>query len=285
MKILVTGAAGYIGKKLVEKLISENHKVIAHDIIPTGFNNEIIHDLTKKCDFLPEVDIVIHLAAHKSVPESIEKPTKYLENISMTLNLVQHYHDTHIIFSSTAAVYKEGSKAITENGILEPQSPYGHGKLACENIIRHNPKHTILRYFNVIGDYPGAKKGTNILDILQDCSLNNKTFSITGTDFNTKDGTGVRDYIDLNDIIEAHLKVFKPIYGTFNVGNEKGVSVKELVEIYKETYPELKVENAKRRQGDIGYSVADTKLFHEKSGWKPKISIKESVNGYINLKK
>ena len=122
------------------------------------------------------------------------------------------------------------------------------------------------------------------LDILSSCRDEGKTFYISGYDFDTTDGTGIRDYIDLNDVVEAHIKCLKKVYGIYNIGSGKGISVKEMIEAYTNKF-KLNYEYTNRRKGDVAISVANCEKFEDKTGWKPKIRFEESLESYINIKK
>ena len=225
MKILVTGGAGYIGSVAVKTLIEKGHEVSVVDNLSKG-KKELVSekakffqkDLTDNLDevFNEPYDAVIHFAAYKAVEESMNDAVKYSDNISGTINLLNYMVKNKVkkmIFSSTAAVYGDFDEPLTEDCETNPVNFYGFSKLKCEEIIGwynkiHGIEYTNLRYFNVAGDVlgyvdPDAK---NVFPIIMEV-INGKRdrFCIFGDDYNTPDGTCLRDYIHIQDLVDAHV--------------------------------------------------------------------------------
>jgi UDP-glucose 4-epimerase len=253
MRILVTGGAGYIGSACVHKLIKK-HEVVVVDNLSKG-KKEFVDPKAEfyKLDladrgalqkaFSKKIDAVIHFAAYKAVEESMEDAVKYSDNITGTINLLDMMVKKgvrKIIFSSSAAVYGMPKKEIVdEDAETKPINYYGYTKLACEQIIGwysniHAIEHVNLRYFNVAGDSglgyvdPDAK---NIVPILMEVlSGKRKKLTVFGNDYKTRDGTCIRDYIDVNDLVDAHILALD-VEGShvINLGTSKGSSVLELI--------------------------------------------------------
>lgn len=273
MKILVTGGAGYIGSHIVDLLIKERKEVIIVDDLSTGNrinkNAVFIH-----CDITTnqlneifenyDIDLVIHCAAKLDITESIEKPMKYYENnVLGTINLIKcmkRYGVRKIIFSSTACLYKDG--IAKESDEVKGHNPYAKSKLMCEDIIKDSGlKYVIFRYFNVAGN---DKKGIMLIQRIKQ----GENIIIYGNDYDTKDGTCIRDYIHIEDIALAHIKAIDYLktndMGLFNLGTGTGNTIKEICDMAN-----IKYTIGKRRESDIMVSVADITLAKEKLGWKP----------------
>ncbi len=304
MNILVTGGAGYIGSACAAELVKTNHKVIVVDNLSCGGQKY----LDKKAKFYPldlvdeanleevfkdnKIDTVIHFAAYKSVEESMENAIKYSDNIKGTINLLSmmvKYKVPKIIFSSSAAVYgmpKEGR--VDEKTPENPINYYGYTKLACEKIIdwyakAHKISYVCLRYFNVAGDAGLRyvdKNAKNIFPILMEViSGKRDKLTIFGTDYDTTDGTCVRDYIDLNDLVDAHLLALDAEgCHTINLGSSNGVSVKELIEATEQvTKKKIPCEAGPRRKGDPPLLIASNAKAKDVLRWEPKRSIREMI--------
>ena len=310
MKILVTGGAGYIGSACVDALCDAGHLVVVFDDLSTGqidkINSQAIliqGTLTDRraIEFVCgqyDFEVVIHFAAKKAVGESQINPGLYYEtNVSGTLNLLQtmvKYQIPKIIFSSTAAVYKNpsGTELLTEQSPLEPGSVYGQTKKMVEDMITAFTNaglissYTILRYFNVAGD-AGLKfkenRPMNIFPIIGTQLQANLPIQIFGTDYETVDGTCVRDYIHLRDLVDAHLLALKVNEaGIYNLGTGKGYSVKELLDSFNRiSSKKIMYELAARRSGDLPFLVADATLAKEKLGWEPKHSMSNIIEDTI----
>ena len=307
---LITGGAGYIGTALTKRLIDEGAQVTVFDNLETGqsklvdirarfFKGDVrnLADLECICSG-NDFDTVIHLAALKSVGESEKAPANFMTvNVSGTLNVLEVMRNqkiSNLVFSSTAAVYAEKASGIyDEDCALSPLSIYGSTKLICEELIRqyqrlgHISHSTIFRYFNLAGDsglefYDAYAQ--NIFPVIARTYLAGREFSIFGDNYPTPDGTGVRDYIHLNDLIEAHvLSIKKNVSGIFNLGTQRGTSVKELVEKFDQHLEEpLKVQVIGRRLGDAAKAIANPSKAEHAFNWVAKTSIDEMIKSTID---
>lgn len=313
MKILVVGGAGYIGSHMIKRFQSTDHQIEVLDNLSTGFvensqnyklhicdlsNKDEVHKILKNNKY----DIIMHFASSINVGESYDHPIKYYENnVINTLNLLECMIDLKIlnfIFSSTAAVYGEPeSTPIKEEQTLSPVNPYGHTKAVVENILNnydkaYGLKYISLRYFNACGAHIDGTIGekhnpeTHLIPlILQAASGRRNNFKIYGDDYNTKDGTCVRDYIHVMDIAEAHLLSLEKLFQTqksevFNIGNKQGYSVREIINVAEElTKIQIPYEISLRRKGDPAELIADNKKIIEKLNWSAKHSdLKTIIN-------
>ena len=319
--ILVTGGAGYIGSHCVLSLLNKGCDVLVFDNLSTG-HIETLNTLKKygnltfvKGDLQNKkeifsllhkypVDAVIHFAAFSQVGESIENPDKYYQNnVIGTLNLLNSMIENNvkkIIFSSTASVYGEPKYIpIDETHPLCPINPYGRTKLIIEKIMddydsAYGLKSVRLRYFNVTGANEDTLTGERhnpethlIPNILKSAFDDKKTFEIYGDDYDTKDGTCIRDYIDIEDLIDAHLLALEYLNksgktNVFNLGTKNGYSVKEVFDMCKEiTGKNISVKIMPRREGDPSSLIADSTKAAEILGWLPKKDLKTSItNAY-----
>jgi UDP-glucose 4-epimerase len=308
MNILVTGGAGYIGSAAVAELIKANHKVIVIDNLSNS-SQKFVSKKAKFCELdltdepkLEEVfkehkiEAVIHFAAYKAVDESMENAVKYSDNIYGTINLLNlmvKYKVPKIVFSSSAAVYgmpKEGK--VDEKTQENPINYYGFTKLMCEKVIDwysriHGIRYVSLRYFNVAGD-AGLKyidkDAKNIFPILMEViSGKRDKLIIYGKDYDTRDGTCVRDYIDLNDLVEAHvLAIDAEGSHIINLGTSLGVTVKELVEATEQvTGNKIPHEYGERRKGDPPILIASNSKAKDILRWEPKRTIKEMIESTL----
>ncbi len=304
-KILVTGGCGYIGSHTVRQLSDAGHEVFVVDNLSTGFKDALINNeqliemdledtsALKKVLASQDFDSVIHFAAAMVVSESVEKPYKYYSNnTSNTLELVKAAVDSGVknfVFSSTAALYGGGAAKVSEMDKLAPESPYGWSKLMSEQIIKDicaksNMKYAILRYFNVAGaDFKKrmgqrTKNATHLIKVLSETLVGKRPkISIFGTDYSTKDGTGVRDYIHVEDLAAAHIESLSYLNAgnaseIFNVGYGEGFSVNEVIASGQALFPNTKivVETCNRRAGDVDIVVADNAKILKSTSWLPK---------------
>ncbi len=307
MKILVTGGCGYIGSHVARQLLEKGHTVHIIDNLSNGFlanlpPNAIFHelDLADKLylDTLfgrESFQAVLHFAASIAVGESVELPLKYYQNnVCNTLSLLHLVHKHNVpsfIFSSTAAVYAttDGRNLITEDSPKAPNSPYGWSKLFSEQILQDfahtsSTRYIILRYFNVAGADPLGRMGQRqpaathlIKTALQVANGKRNKISIYGTDYPTKDGTGVRDYIHIEDLANAHVVALDYLTQNpqapsdiFNVGYGRGYSVREVLQAVKDvTQINITSEETARRPGDAVELVADSSKI-KKIGWTPR---------------
>lgn len=312
MKICVTGGAGYIGSHAVKILSNQGHEVVVVDNLSTGykaaidqratFYNVNIRDeegLTKI--FKDEkVQAVIHFAAFSIVPESMEKPLKYYDNnvygTSCLLKAMHNANVKYIIFSSTAAVYGEQlTMPITEDMQELPTNAYGETKLAMEKMMSWAEKaygihHVALRYFNVAGAYHDGSIGenhqpeTHLIPLILQVPLGKRDeIFVFGTDYDTPDGSCIRDYIHVEDLIDAHIKalnfVMKANKSTyFNLGSGEGYSVLEMIDAARKvTQLPIKATIKGRRAGDPARLIASSKKAKDILKWEPKYTNVEDI--------
>lgn len=310
-KILITGGAGYIGSHTVRQLGLAGYDVIVYDNLSTGSvkavlgKDLIVGDLAdittlKQVFQRYKIEAVLHFAASISVPESVANPLNYYSNNTLnTLNLLhccQIYGVDKFIFSSTAAVYGEPEEnPVTESCATNPINPYGCSKLMSERMIQDyarssNFKYVILRYFNVAGaDLTGkigqsAKKASHLIRVACDAALGIRpAVGIFGTDFDTPDGTGIRDYIHVEDLAAAHIDAlcYLEAGGTseiLNCGYGTGYSVRQVLNKLKEIsgvdFPVIKFP---RRPGDPACVIASGDRIRQVLGWQPKYNDLEVI--------
>ena len=311
MKFLVTGGAGYIGSHVVLKLIEQGHDVNIIDNLSRGsieiidclkhngwdgeFLKSDIGDIEKVGKFLNENshDCVIHYASFISVGESTKNPIQYFENnvsqFPKFLSSVVFHGIEKFILSSSAAVYgvQKDNIPIKETVPLNPSSPYGITKVMLEQMLdaysKRNPKFKFasLRYFNVAGCNINQKIGDvlfadkeNLIPMCLSCAAGIRDkISIYGTDYNTKDGTCIRDYIHVDDLADAHIEIVEHLDNDYyNVGNGVGYSVRDIVNsCLKITARKMEVVENDRRSGDPDFLCADATKLQNKIKWKPKI--------------
>ncbi len=311
MRVLVTGGAGYIGSHMVKVLLEKGYEVVAVDSLERGFRNAV-DDRAKFIEgnlldksFVEHIfssdhfDGVIHFAAYIAVGESMEYPGMYFENnVAGALHIIQAMQKNsmnNFIFSSTAAVY--GTPVvipIAEDHPKKPESPYGESKLMVEKILqwfhdRNNMHFTVLRYFNASGASLDASTGerhapeTHIIPNVIKAASEQSTFRLFGTDYDTPDGTCIRDYIHVLDLCDAHILALEKLVKdggsyTYNVGTGKGFSNKEVVEMVKKVSGvDLQVEYAQRRPGDPNQLIADATKIKTELGFEPKYSDLETI--------
>jgi UDP-glucose 4-epimerase len=303
MKILVIGGAGYIGGHIVDALCDSGHHVLVFDNLSSGFRQNIdkraklvLGDIVNPADLESVLkrgfDVVFHFAALKSVGDSMIHADKYaLNNITGTLNILNmmvKHHVKFFVFSSSAAVY--GSPRylpIDENHPLNPESFYGFTKLEIERFLGwysriHGIRFAALRYFNAAGYSPNKcmeKNPGNLLPIVMEAaSGRRKEVQVYGNDYDTEDGTGVRDYIHVLDLADAHLRAMDFIMQknkdiTVNLSTQKGHSVLELIKnTEKITGKHVSYRIVGRRAGDVATVIASSGLAYKLLKWKPKYS-------------
>lgn len=306
MTVMVTGGAGYIGSHMVWELLDNGEEVLVVDNLVTGFEWAIPKGVTFiKADVGDQsaieeiikdnnVDAIIHFAGSVVVPESLVNPLKYYENnTGNSRNLIAAAVNTGVkkfIFSSTAAVYgnplTEGP--ISENAILNPMSPYGTSKLMTELMIRdtaeaHDFSYVILRYFNVAGCDEKGRTGqstegaTHLIKVACEAGSGNRSsMKIFGTDYATKDGTCVRDFIHVSDLVNAHYEALSYLRGggkkfTANCGYSQGYTVREVIDTVKKiSGNDFRVIETDRRAGDIESLTANAHRLMSRLDWQPK---------------
>lgn len=302
--ILVLGGAGYIGSHAVKKLIKAGKEVVVVDSLETGhmdavdpqaiFYNVDIRDEAKlKAVFdAHEIETVIHFCANSLVGESVGNPLKYFDNnvygAIVLLKVMAEKGVKRIVFSSTAAVYGEPDTVpITEENVPHPTNPYGESKLMMEKMFKwadaaYGIQYVSLRYFNVAGADESGQIGeahtieTHLIPLVLQVPLDQRAhISVFGSDYPTKDGTCIRDYIHVSDLIDAHLLAVSYLEkggksDIFNLGSGEGFSVREIIDVARQvTGHEIPEVDADRRAGDPAVLIASSEKAKRLLGWKP----------------
>ena len=302
--VLITGGAGYIGSHVTETLLKKNKKVFLVDNLSTGHKKLI----NKKAKFFKldiankhgikkiiekyKIDSIIHLAAHLIIGEGQKKPKKYYKNnVLGTKKLMEACKNSTVknfIFSSTAAIYKEGQYKVSENSMIKPKSVYGKTKIKAENLIinfakKNKINYGILRYFNIAGASPSGKIG--LINKKSDHLFKNFSseimkkrpkLKIYGSDYNTTDGSCIRDFIHVSDIAQIHYLILEKINKLkiskiLNCGYNKGISVLEVAkEFKKQSSKKVNIIFTKRRKDDLIKIIASNKKLKNFVKWKPK---------------
>ena len=305
--VLVTGGAGYIGSHAVQQLLSNNEKVLIYDNLSTGLKAAIPSDATfifgdiRDGELLTRVmkdykiDSVMHFAAKSVVPESVAQPLEYYENnVIGTLQLLKACQKSLVkkfIFSSSASVYGDTQVVpIKEESSLLPTNPYGLSKMMGEKIIQdmsraQGLKYVILRYFNVAGakkDFSNGQRtqnATHLIKVAAEAACGyRKQVEVYGDDYNTSDGTGSRDYIDIEDLVTAHSLSLKYLNEggeneILNCGYGHGFTVLEVLETMKQvTGQNFEIIRKPRRPGDVAQSYAESSKIRKTLNWKPQFN-------------
>ncbi|MDP4178873.1 MAG: UDP-glucose 4-epimerase GalE [Bacillota bacterium] len=312
MSVLVCGGAGYIGSHMVAELLENNEDVVVLDNFQKGHRDAVIGNvkvyegdlrdrkILDKVLSENNIDAVIDFAADSLVGESVSEPLKYFNNnVGGTISLLQalkDYNVKNIVFSSTAATYGEPENIpILEGDKTFPTNPYGETKLTVEKILKwcdnaYGIKYTALRYFNAAGAHISGKIGedhrpeSHLIPIILQVALGKREkIMIFGNDYNTPDGTCVRDYIHVSDLASAHLLALNKLRQggeskIYNLGNGKGFSVKEVIDVTKKiTGIDIKAEIAPRRAGDPAVLIASSEKAIKELHWKPKYDSLETI--------
>ena len=306
MKILVVGGAGYIGSHMVKQLANAGNDVITLDNLSYGYRDAVKYGKFVEGDLgdntvldsifeAGDIDAVMHFAGFIQVGESVIKPSMYYHNnVVNTLTLLDamlRFDVKNFIFSSTAAIFGEPEYTpIDEKHHKQPINPYGHSKLMIEQVLddydkAYGLRSTCLRYFNAAGADPDGELGerhvpeTHLIPlILQAASGRREDIKVFGDDYDTDDGTCVRDYIHINDLCEAHSLALQKMMSNdksarYNLGNGKGFSVKQVIDVAKEVSGnDFKVSIEPRREGDPAVLVADATQAQQELGWQPKFA-------------
>jgi UDP-glucose 4-epimerase len=311
-QILVTGGAGYIGAHTIKQLGEAGYEIVVYDNLSTGVVGAITYgklvtgDLADRSRLQQvfaqhDFEAVLHFAASISVPDSLIHPLAYYRNnTANTLNLLQccqEFGVDKLIFSSTAAVYGQPEvNPINEETLPQPLNPYGSSKLMSERLIRDyaavSPlKYVILRYFNVAGAEIGgtlgqAGKASHLIAATCDAALGRRPFvGVFGTDFDTPDGTGVRDYIHVDDLARAHVDALAYLDGggdsqLLNCGYGKGYSVRQVIAKVKEiSGVDFRVVETERRAGDPACVIAAAERITQILGWRPRYDDLDTMIG------
>lgn len=310
MNVLVTGGAGYIGSFMVKKLIERGDQVTVADSLERGYKEV----LDEKVDlrqgnlldkafveslFDKKYDSVMHFAAYISVEESTQKPKMYLENnllsTALLLEQMKNRGISNFIFSSTGTVYGSPKKIpMPEDHPKNPENPYSQSKLMVEELLHwyfkaHGLGYAILRYFNAAGGALDGSMGenhnpeTHLIPNAIKAALSGSEFNLFGEDYNTKDGSAVRDYIHVLDLVDAHLLTLKKLQEkndeyVYNVGTGNGSTNKEVVEKVKEVSgKDFPVVAKPRRPGDVAETVADVTKIKTELGSVPKYSDLDTI--------
>lgn len=320
MSVLVLGGAGYVGSHAVYQLIDQGKDVVVIDNLQTGHEKSIHPDATfyqgdiRDIDFLRQVfdhesiESVIHFAANSLVGESMEIPLEYYDNnvygTQVLLQAMVEFDVKKIVFSSTAATYGEPKAVpITEDMETNPTNTYGETKLAMEKMMKwteeaHGINYVSLRYFNVAGARESGEIGedhspeTHLIPIILEAALGKRPHvTIFGQDYDTQDGTCIRDYIHVEDLIQAHILALdyldKGESNIFNLGSNQGFSVQEMIDTARKvTGKEIPAKTGERRAGDPGVLIASSKKANQVLGWQPtRTSIEKIIQDAWNWHK
>lgn len=311
MAILVCGGAGYIGSHMVAELLENNEEVVILDNLEKGHKDALLggklyigdlrdKEILNKVFTENNIDSVIDFAAYSLVGESMTEPLKYFNNnVYGTISLLESMREhnvKYIVFSSTAATYGEPKVIpISEDNDTIPTNPYGESKLLVEKILRwcdsaYGIKYTALRYFNAAGAHINGKIGedhspeSHLIPLILQVALGQRDkIMLFGDDYDTKDGTCVRDYVHVTDLAKAHSLALKRLKNggestAYNLGNGTGFSVKEVVDVARKvTGHEIPAEIAPRRAGDPATLIATSERAVKELGWTPEFNQLETI--------
>lgn len=310
-KVLVCGGAGYIGSHTTLALLEKGYNVIVADNLETGYRDAVSEGAAlfegdlRDYNFIEKLlkderpDAVIDFAAYSLVGVSYADPLKYYENnVCGTRNLLEAMKKNeigHIVFSSTAAVYgNPKSIPIKETDETTPINPYGETKLAIEKMLKwvdaaNGIKYTALRYFNASGAHPSGKIGenhkpeTHLIPNLLKAALTGEEMTLYGTDYNTPDGTCIRDYVHVCDLADAHILALENLFktgtsATYNLGNTGGFSNRQILNTAEiVSGVKIRYKEAERRPGDPDILIASSDKIRQELGWEPRFNSLEEI--------
>ena len=326
MNILVTGGAGYIGSHTIIELLASGHSVVVVDNLSNSsaeslrrveeitsqsvpFHEFDLRDRTRLAELFRSetIDAAIHFAGLKAVGESVEKALLYyqnnLESTLTLLDVMQEFGVKKLVFSSSATVYGDPARLpITEDMLLSATNPYGQTKLMIEHILgdvaatKRGWQFTSLRYFNPVGAHPSGRIGedpsgipNNLLPFVSQVAVGKRDhLNVFGDNYDTPDGTGVRDYIHVVDLARAHVAALEHLgkldeYKVYNVGTGRGTSVLELVKAFETASGrEIPYQITPRRPGDIAACYADPGLAEAELGWRAELTIEDACRDAWN---
>jgi UDP-glucose 4-epimerase len=310
LTILVTGGAGYIGSHVVKELLRQKYQPVIYDNLQTGHQKATKNALFIRGDLSDPVklketfqthaiDAVMHFAADCLVGESVQNPLKYfnnnVKNSIKLIEIIEEFKIKKFVFSSSAAVYGEPKKTpITEDHSCCPTNPYGETKWIFERVLQAYHDAGILnfislRYFNAAGADPEGELGedhspeSHLIPLVIKAALDRTSVPVYGTDYNTPDGTCIRDYIHVTDLANAHILALRKLEqgnnsGIYNMGNGNGYSVREVIETVKKvTERKVTAIESPRRPGDPARLVASSEKIRHELGWIPKYPDLETI--------
>ncbi len=309
MRVMITGGAGYIGSIIVEELLRAGHEAIVFDSLEHGHVEAVPATATLVCGKVQDrelvtatlrrfqIDAVIHMAAYLEVGESVKYPERFFaNNVTGSLEVFRAMLDANvgtIVFSSTAALYGDPQRVpIQEEDVAVPTNPYGQSKLIVEGMLKwiaevHGLTATSLRYFNAAGasEMNGEDHDpeTHLIPIVLRSILQNQPVAVNGTDYPTKDGTCVRDYVHVRDLAQAHILALgraTPGLAVYNVGNGEGFSVREVLDTaMRIAGRRLRIHEGPRRAGDQAVTIASSDVIRRDLGWTPQHAGLDAIIG------
>ena len=307
--VLVTGGSGFIGSITCKLLVDSGFNVINIYRVKSSLDGvtqypfDIDNHQLKGVIELTKPDAVIHLAADHSVPLSIKDPAStYANNVANSISLLNHSINAgvkHFIFSSSSSVYGDSETILNaESDIPNPKTPYGRSKLIIENVLKdyadaYEMNYAGLRYFNAAGSYEGLGYNLtpkqHLIPILVEKSLKGETFTLNGSDYDTPDGTCIRDYTHVFDVASAHVSALNYLMdggdsNIFNIGGGSGTSIKQVIEeVEKQTEKPLMIDVGPKRDGDAERTDANIVKAFEILGWEPQNMLEDIVRDEITF--